>query len=564
LSSELLNPAALTIKRPRARWLWVVGIGVYAAVIWYMGWAKLKDAIASIEPFYVGLMMLMILAATALRALKWRLALGANQNAVGLYFLSKAAGGWTPGRAGELAPLLLKKHRTPKMAAWIFFDRILETAATLVLGLLGVMVLGLSLNNIALLFVIALILLVGMPLAVLTRPQLLVHFAAKTKEGSFLRRMAMLGIAVSQETVSLGAKAPLASVLTLMATTLDLAAGLFLYLSFGHLVLFSLLATAQCAHGLASAVPFLPNATGVPYLAAAGLLYQFGGVPEGALAAAVGVNLAVSNIVFWTSFGIGATAFRSSRAKDANQGQTFDELASGELLYDYEPESLELVKSLVPRHGRVLDLGCGDGVLGQAFEADSVVGIELSARCASLAGKRGLLALVANGQTGLPFADGTFETTTCLNILHHLPGAWDEVLRELDRVLTPGGRMVIVEPDARYALVRWTQAPNSPIRVAPCDNEPAIHPRDLLNILDTMGYSYSCRPVRMIGHQMERSTFPLRQRLLKAPFVIILSWLHGKRPNKFAIVAHKPDLGTPLSRVACGGQECPPSGEATD
>jgi len=539
-----LGPAILAPRRPRARLLWVVGILVYATVIWYLGWGKLREAVATIQIPYVGLMMLMILLATGVRALKWRLVLGRGQNAVGLYFLSKAAGGWTPGRAGELAPLLIKKYRTPQMAAWIFFDRILETAATLGLGLVGVAALGLSLNNIALMFGIALILLVAIPLMVLMRPSWLVSVARRTKEGTLLRRLTMLSVAVSEETVALGAKAPMASILTLLGTSLDLLAGMFLYLSFGHVVSFALLATATCAHGLASAVPFLPNATGVPYLAAAGLLYHFGGVPEGALAAAVGVNLAVSNLVFWTCFGLGAASFRSE-TRAMSQGDTFDELASGELLYDYEPESLELVRSLVPATGRVLDLGCGDGVLGAAMDAETVVGVEISARCALLAAKRGLKTLVADAQAGLPFPDGAFDTTTCLNILHHLPGAWDDVLRELDRVLAPGGAMVIVEPDARYRLVRWTQAPGSPIRVAPCDNEPAIDPRNLIVILDSMGYSFSCRPVRMIGHQMERSTFPLWQRLLKAPFVIVLSWLHGKRANKFALVGRKPFLSFP-------------------
>ena len=44
----------------------------------------------------------------------------------------------------------------------------------------------------------------------------------------------------------------------------------------------------------------------------------------------------------------------------------------------------------------------------------------------------------------LPFAEGTFDVTVCRNSFHHFadPGA---VLREMTRVLRPGGRVVAEE-----------------------------------------------------------------------------------------------------------------------
>jgi hypothetical protein len=98
-----------------------------------------------------------------------------------------------------------------------------------------------------------------------------------------------------------------------------------------------------------------------------------------------------------------------------------------------------------------------------------------------------------------------------------------------------------VEPDARNPFVRWTQAPGSPLRVAPFDNEPAIDPEMVLPLLERRGYESTCAPIHIDGEQVERSVFPMWQRLAKAPFVYALAFWCRSLPNKFAIVATKPE-----------------------
>lgn len=57
--------------------------------------------------------------------------------------------------------------------------------------------------------------------------------------------------------------------------------------------------------------------------------------------------------------------------------------------------------------------------------------------------------VAARGQA-LPFADGSFDGVLCLNALHHLP-SYAEALREIHRVLKPGGRAAFSEPGTAHA-----------------------------------------------------------------------------------------------------------------
>jgi hypothetical protein len=57
--------------------------------------------------------------------------------------------------------------------------------------------------------------------------------------------------------------------------------------------------------------------------------------------------------------------------------------------------------------------------------------------------------IAARGQA-LPFAAETFDGVLCLNALHHLPD-YSVALREIHRVLKPGGRAVFSEPGTAHA-----------------------------------------------------------------------------------------------------------------
>lgn len=61
--------------------------------------------------------------------------------------------------------------------------------------------------------------------------------------------------------------------------------------------------------------------------------------------------------------------------------------------------------------------------------------------------------MVAADATRLPFRDGSFRSVLIRDVLHHLPEP-RAALEEAARVLTPGGRLVLAEPNAGNPLIR--------------------------------------------------------------------------------------------------------------
>ena len=104
----------------------------------------------------------------------------------------------------------------------------------------------------------------------------------------------------------------------------------------------------------------------------------------------------------------------------------------------------------------VLDIGCGTGSLAIAAKRrvgpyGSVHGIDASpamiARARKKAGKAGADVTFTRGVAErLPFSDGQFDVALSTLMLHHLPpAAREQCVREIRRVLKPGGRVLAVD-----------------------------------------------------------------------------------------------------------------------
>lgn len=94
---------------------------------------------------------------------------------------------------------------------------------------------------------------------------------------------------------------------------------------------------------------------------------------------------------------------------------------------------------------RVLDVGCGEGEIGERIAQDlgaAVVAVDLSARMVELTRARGIDARVGDVRE-LPFAGGEFDCAVAAWMLFHVREV-EQAVAELARVLRPGGRLVAV------------------------------------------------------------------------------------------------------------------------
>ncbi len=117
------------------------------------------------------------------------------------------------------------------------------------------------------------------------------------------------------------------------------------------------------------------------------------------------------------------------------------------------------VEPFLPETGRILDLGCGNGlfcaILKLGAETRSILGFDLDE------GKVALAKAIFQGRPGMDFWVGDVvradypnaDTVTIVDVLYLLPlEAQEEVLRKCHAALPPGGLLAIKEMDTRP---RW-------------------------------------------------------------------------------------------------------------
>ncbi len=172
-----------------------------------------------------------------------------------------------------------------------------------------------------------------------------------------------------------------------------------------------------------------------------------------------------------------------------------------------------------PYRRKVLDVGCGGGLLAEEFARLSccVTGIDPSEASLITAREHAVqsglsIDYISGVGENLPFADGTFDIVVCCDVLEHVNDV-KVVIREIARVLRPGG--IFFYDTINRTFLSWLAhiklAQDCPFtRFMPPhlhDWQKFIQPRELLSFMkraglnnqDVKGISPAISPVAVIG-----------------------------------------------------------------
>jgi ubiquinone/menaquinone biosynthesis C-methylase UbiE len=165
------------------------------------------------------------------------------------------------------------------------------------------------------------------------------------------------------------------------------------------------------------------------------------------------------------------TGYSHTETQDAANQAHFDRWATeydNDRISPWFRYTQELAISFLDLRSRskVLDVGCGTGfavlrlasvlLYGKACGIDisSVMIRQASAKVPSTL--RGNVEFLTSSSDQIPYATGTFDHVLCTNSFHHYPDPL-RALREMSRVLRPGGQLVILDnaPDLSLYTRAW-------------------------------------------------------------------------------------------------------------
>ncbi len=136
----------------------------------------------------------------------------------------------------------------------------------------------------------------------------------------------------------------------------------------------------------------------------------------------------------------------------SRQGEFHRNLNPNWSYYPIYLNKVELIDELLRRYnrqsGKILDAGCGEGVLVEKYAQQGWDILGVDKNYASQYVQEGSL-------TALPFEDNTFDTVLCLDVLEHLYYNEQGVaLKEIRRVLKPGGIILFSCPNLAHFTSR--------------------------------------------------------------------------------------------------------------
>lgn len=216
-----------------------------------------------------------------------------------------------------------------------------------------------------------------------------------------------------------------------------------------------------------------------------------------------------------------------SESRPDVQARTYDELFQfGGSLKSVRREHARLLPFFKGARS-ALDVGCGRGVFMQMLQEMGVkpVGVDLSMESVAYCQRLGFSDVHHGDAIGFLRAHpGAFDAMLCSHIVEHMP--YDDVLdllRAAREALTPGGRLVIVTPNARDLRVIGEMFWLDPTHVRP-------YPMMLLDsMLRATGYD--------VVHKAQPLGRPTKAGLFRWPIQALLLGMWFGHPNTIIVGA---------------------------
>ena len=115
----------------------------------------------------------------------------------------------------------------------------------------------------------------------------------------------------------------------------------------------------------------------------------------------------------------------------------------------------KLLEFLPKEKSRVLDIGCGSGVMAEKIRdlGHDVQGVDISKEGIERLKSRGIEGRVVNVDEELPFEDGTFDAIWCGELIEHIQSP-EFILDEAHRVLKDDGVFLLSTCNSAYFIFR--------------------------------------------------------------------------------------------------------------
>ena len=143
----------------------------------------------------------------------------------------------------------------------------------------------------------------------------------------------------------------------------------------------------------------------------------------------------------------GASTVRRGGAHFDQIAERYNASLPTHVIAHYLTKRINMVRSLVPPPGPLLDVGCGTGMLawGLTGAGYTVTGLDASQGMLEEAPMDRPFGRLLGSATHLPFRDGAFPAIITVAMLHHIaePGPVAAAVREIVRVVAPGGAAII-------------------------------------------------------------------------------------------------------------------------